>query len=524
MGFTWHHGLRIVLFLALIFWIIFDWIFDDDMLLASANFSYDVQQWGGKPLKYIGLVFTDGFAYIVFPLMYLVFVLVQTQLYALYYFFIFAVPNILSLWLKLTFYKGRPYVVNKGLGGSTCDPGMPSGHSILAVSGYYTIFLIITNELYPKNKPVKYVTGILCTLIAICIMLSRITLGDHGYNQVIMGFLLSANIVLNIDLEIFTKLMTWLWPKVYFVLIPLEIFSITFLLVMNYINHTYRENPTFWKYMDKNPLCENTFILGSAFTVPLVSWLIGSFFWYPFNRIFYQPQNDVPLTCADSTKRILIHFAVALPGLIMGVPLYVVYKSTSMDLYTRSAILSILMIILLNYLAFATVNLSKRVLECFDLARPSDYLLQSPFPDPDEIPPGYDLHPEYYGHMDPNRGFKPFETDPKPPEFHYGGFSTLPEENQYHFHAISGTYSDPKTLLMNRNQRNSTGGVNNPMNFTFPGSPTPGYSTQMAQLSTQGPQQTPQQAQRQPVQAYQQLPQQQQPANQQQQNQIYRYQ
>ena len=68
-------------------------------------------------------------------------------------------------------------------------------------------------------------------------MLSRITLGDHGFNQVIMGFLISFNFILYFDYKIFIVLMHHLKSRLKSFMLALSLVNVIILLVMNYVNH-----------------------------------------------------------------------------------------------------------------------------------------------------------------------------------------------------------------------------------------------------------------------------------------------
>lgn len=370
----WGYAIRFLLFVCLVAFITFDIIFDDQMLIASAILSLSIQQWGGKPLEIIGLLFTTFFAYITLPIMYFHFVYAKNQLLALYYFYVYGLATMIGMWLKLAFYKGRPYVINQGLSGSTCDPGMPSGHSIIAVCGYYAIHQIVARELYPNHKTIKIVSMVVCSLIALCIMVSRITLGDHGYNQVIMGFLIGINVIANVSFDGFCEYLMKVPKCLKAFLLPIEVFNFSYLILMIAINHYFREDPTLWKYMNKNPACKGTFVVGASIAAPFNSWFIGSFLYYPYRR-------KEPEGCAFKTvdtwgkfwARMGLHLAVTLPL----VPLFVLGSfvySSDLEIFWKAAIIATIATIGANYLAFAMVNLSKRVFEKCGVAIPRDYL------------------------------------------------------------------------------------------------------------------------------------------------------
>lgn len=372
---------RVALLVLWIVFIFFDAIFDDEMLNHSSEISLAMQDWGGRTLEVFGLLFTIFFAYIVFALIFFHFIWAKTQLQALYYFFVFGFAIMIGLWLKLIFYKGRPYVVNKGLKGSTCDPGMPSGHTIMSITGYYVVHQIITRELWPHSEDVRMPSKVICTMITILIMISRITLGDHSYNQVIMGALIALNVLANIDFDTFCNRLAKLPGRLKTVLLPIEVLNLVLLLVFNYFNHKYRERPDLWQFMNKNPSCQNTFIIGSAQSVPFNSFFVGGFLYYPYALV--APYKTGIASYHDTTfwqivKRMGLHITVASPALLLLGTIFFITKTETIDVYYKSVYISILGSIMASYVALAMVNLSKRVLKACHLDRPEDYLNQAP--------------------------------------------------------------------------------------------------------------------------------------------------
>lgn len=367
-------ALRIALFAALVAFVVIDIIWDDMFLEHSSDLSLALQTWGGKPLEIWGLVYTTFFAYVTLPILYFHFVYAKRQLLALYYFFLYGFALMFCLWIKLAFYKGRPYVVNLGLKGSTCDPGMPSGHTVLAISGYYVIHQIVVRELFPGNRGAKLASAVLCSITALSIMLSRITLGDHSYNQVLMGALISANVILNVDFEGFCEYVVRLPKCTKSLLLPIEVINFAYLVAMCFLNHAYRENPSFWKYMSKNPSCQNTFVIGAAMSVPFNSWFIGCFLYYPYRR---KVPTEYLMAEIDSNSkkatRFLLHCLVALPVLPLLIGGLLVFNS-SLDIFMKSLLISIFGTLAASYLAFAMVNLSKRAFEWCGVAIYEDYL------------------------------------------------------------------------------------------------------------------------------------------------------
>lgn len=273
--------IKIVSILLLLFAVIVDFVFDADFMIHSADWSASLQAKGGKGLEVYGNIFSLLFAFTPVLAEYYIILCSKDKLRGLYHFSTFIIPVTIGGFLKAFYYKGRPYVINQNVKGSACDPGMPSGHSIIAVSTYFSLFRILVEDKGYSSRTQKLGLGALFTFIVLNICFSRITLGDHSFNQLVIGSLVAWNFVINFEYWVFayflSRIRTFLKP-----LMVLAFFLTNgIVILMNYINHKYRENYSFWKYMSKD--CDNTFVIGTAQTVPICCWFFAVLFYFPIS-------------------------------------------------------------------------------------------------------------------------------------------------------------------------------------------------------------------------------------------------
>lgn len=272
---------KIVSILLLAFAVIVDFVFDADFMIHSANWSASLQSEGGKGLEVYGNIFSLLFAFTPVLAEYYIILCSSDKLRGLFHFSTFIIPVTIGGFLKAFYYKGRPYVINQNVKGSACDPGMPSGHSIIAVSTYFSLFRILVEDKGYSSSTQRLGLGILFTAIVLNICFSRITLGDHSFNQLVIGSLVAWNFVINFEYWVFASCL----QKIRVFLKPLMVlaFFLTngIVIFMNYINHKYRENYSFWKYMSKD--CDNTFVIGTAQTVPICCWFFAVLFYFPIS-------------------------------------------------------------------------------------------------------------------------------------------------------------------------------------------------------------------------------------------------
>jgi hypothetical protein len=80
---------------------------------------------------------------------------------------------------------------------------MPSGHSTMSVMTYWILYEVTKRNLIERLKhywlrvTLKIVVGVLCILITLSIMISRIILGVHSYPQIIIGTIVALSVLHN---------------------------------------------------------------------------------------------------------------------------------------------------------------------------------------------------------------------------------------------------------------------------------------------------------------------------------------
>ena len=100
--------------------------------------------------------------------------------------------------MKLIYSNPRPYWEDPSLFNDHCDIGYgnPSGHSFTSAATYLSIWYIITDYSFfkskRKGKVIRVILLYVFILFILSIMLSRIYLGVHSFNQIIYGFLLGV--------------------------------------------------------------------------------------------------------------------------------------------------------------------------------------------------------------------------------------------------------------------------------------------------------------------------------------------
>ena len=107
-----------------------------------------------------------------------------------------------------------------------CDFGMPSGHTGNSLTSYYLInryfsSLITHSKLAPITKQyLRLIVFVACLSIFFCIALSRIVLGVHSWNQVLMGLLTTLPIICFFNDDSFLDLLRMGYRNKYLLYIP----------------------------------------------------------------------------------------------------------------------------------------------------------------------------------------------------------------------------------------------------------------------------------------------------------------
>jgi membrane-associated phospholipid phosphatase len=259
------------------------------ILVWSSNISYSLQQFGGKPLFYLAQIFSTLLTVWTIPVVIFYNHLSNNSKDSYYHFMKFMIANCIGVTFKTVFYQGRPYLVNKDVYGCTCDPGMPSGHSIMAVSGYYMAFIILSQRVdYFKSSPTKLtIIRIICIIFPLGIMWSRVQLAAHSLDQISIGALISLNVIVWFDYQQFEKMYSYFETRPFFLPVTFTIFMTIFGSAFILINHEKREDTNFWLYWNKCPACLNTFVVAASKNTALVFVLPGFIMFYPYEKKRY---------------------------------------------------------------------------------------------------------------------------------------------------------------------------------------------------------------------------------------------
>ena len=182
----------------------------------------------------------------------------------------------LGVYFKALFYQGRPYLICEDIDGCTCDPGMPSGHAIMAVMGYYSLFELLS----PRSDGLA--AKLLIGLTALGIVLSRCVLGAHSLDQLTIGCLIALIVIASVDKPVFEKVCAVLAAKPQTYATMLFIFNALFALTFLFVNHEYREDRSLWKYFHKCTKCKDTMVLSQSLNMSICQLLPGFIAQYPY--------------------------------------------------------------------------------------------------------------------------------------------------------------------------------------------------------------------------------------------------
>lgn len=289
--------LKYVLAVAFVLFMISDLFLSRQYLRITVEWSYFFQTKGGEPVHIIGQIFSTVITAWMFPFIVLYGFFSNSSRYFLYHFTKYYLAVIFGLIIKTIWYQGRPYLIDKKIIGCTCDPGMPSGHTIVSISGYYMIYVVFSEkfdafkpELNPKAN---YFLKVMAILMPLGIMWSRVSLGAHGFNQILAGALISGTTILWFQREDFDKLYEFLEKKATLFASSIVVFLYSFGLVFLLINHTFREDTTdFWVNWSVCPKCMNSFVNGQTNNLVLCFLLPGCLFMYPYAEKKEQPETE----------------------------------------------------------------------------------------------------------------------------------------------------------------------------------------------------------------------------------------
>jgi len=312
-----------------------------DWLLGSAKVSEFFQDEGGAPLYNFSKFLSSVCTFWVMPLVILFNHTSNNSRRAFFEFVRYFGAVLLGVVFKLAFYQGRPYMVYNRIHGDTCDPGMPSGHAIMATSGYVMAYSILSQQstFNPKLHPLRNtMLAIACGVLAALIVWSRCVLGAHSLDQLVIGVLISLNIVLWFDEPAFEKCYHILEKHGVAIGSYLAIGIFVFGGVFLHLNHEYREDRVFWKYIDSNPLCKGTMVVSQSMNLSLCQILPGAIVFYPYGHKRKQHAHHDSFTIYMAPfKRFMVFVAlVGLIPLVFGLTILYMCTQVLVNIYPIS--------------------------------------------------------------------------------------------------------------------------------------------------------------------------------------------
>ena len=280
---------RVGFFAAFLGYFIVDLIIDQRLTDTSTELSRWTQVHGGGGLKLVSEIFSSAGVYWLVLFFYFYILFNRDIIYMLYTVTMYMLGLSITLFLKALYYRGRPFAISDQVEGCECDPGMPSGHSTMAVMTYWISYEFLRLQWLEKiahmikRKIAKVAIGTGCVMLGACVVLSRITLGVHTYSQVVVGLMIGTSVTIVMTYDRFQSLLQRLRNWYRCIAIAFGVFVAIFTVSMLFINHYLREDLAKWKYLHKCKSCFNSFVKGQTDSLSLMLFL--STFWYFFRFI-----------------------------------------------------------------------------------------------------------------------------------------------------------------------------------------------------------------------------------------------
>ena len=280
---------RIVFFAGFLGYFILDLSIDDRLTDSSTRLSRWTQEHGGRGVKAASEAFSSLGVYWLVAFFYFYILFNRNIIYMLYTITMYMIGLSITLFLKALYYRGRPFAISDSVEGCECDPGMPSGHSTMAVLTYWISYEFIRLQWLEaivqsfKRKLAKLLVGSGCVLLGACVVLSRITLGVHTYSQIIVGLMIGTSVTIVVTYSRFHQVVQKLrnWYKC--IASAYGVLVISFSVSMLFINHYLREDLGKWKYLHKCESCFNSFVKGQTDSLAMLLFLCS--FWYYFRFV-----------------------------------------------------------------------------------------------------------------------------------------------------------------------------------------------------------------------------------------------
>ena len=191
---------------------------------------------------------------------------------------------------KLIYKNPRPFFHEHWVKVYDCETGYgnPSGHSIVAVSIYLTLWKVLRkrNAFFERNK--RKLFGFVFFFIC-CILLSRLALGAHSLNQILLGSFIGYQIyllffyVIKIDIDMHKEIKTLMkLSNFYILVIIISIILISGILIFNFFPLVFDLDVN--QYLDR--IMENcpgtpyskTFDYEAYFMLAACSSLVGGYY------------------------------------------------------------------------------------------------------------------------------------------------------------------------------------------------------------------------------------------------------
>ena len=382
---------RGVVFIALIALLIFDAFTHRDTLEHSAEWSLWLQKNTPTWVTSVAHFFSSvGVLWLpVFMLVLLAYS--KNRPYFLHLFTILIFPFSVGAYFKALYYRGRPFVINPLVEGCTCDPGMPSGHTIVAISTYYITQKLIMDHFFLTGT-IRTVMQVVLTIlnVIVCFLVagSRVVLGAHSHIQILTGLLICAICLLYLREQDFKWFLHNLLPKLKPVFGLAMFLHALFIPIMIYVNYEYRTDP-WWKYWSKCEMCAKSWIPGMCEAISSVFLMFSVFFFLPIKSEFelerkfpgyvdLEPErtlrNETSYSVSKVLQRLGLLLIILLPVMMVGIGYLLWFKpaSLSLSIMTQGFLISVILSASCVYAGYALVHLSVITWNHFGLASQHD--------------------------------------------------------------------------------------------------------------------------------------------------------
>ena len=177
-----------------------DFLFSERLFYWSANFSKNLQK--NDPSlstkNFFKIMAQIGHAPAISAILAVLLIFTPNLLHTMTFFAYFAFSTYLISILKLSFSKPRPYWVNPEVIGIDCEFGFghPSGHASMPLIFFFFLYKYFIFDKF-QNLLIKIIGFALYIFLYSSIFFSRLFLGVHGLNQVLMGFFIGLALLIS---------------------------------------------------------------------------------------------------------------------------------------------------------------------------------------------------------------------------------------------------------------------------------------------------------------------------------------